>query len=94
MTSTAVVPTSKPVAYLRQLCAQFRRDLEIAVDDRRGQISFPFGRCELVACADRLNVRVSARARDDLARIEQTIAAQLERLGLRDGLAVAWTRIA
>lgn len=94
MTSTAVVPTSKPVAYLRQLCAQFRREVETDVDDRSGQISFPFGRCELVACVDRLNVRVSAKARDDLARLEQTIASQLERLGLRDGLAVAWTRIA
>lgn len=95
MTSTAAVPTSKPVAYLRQLCTQFRREADESVDDDRvGRIAFPFGRCELIACVDRLDVRVSARAREDLARLEELVATQLERLGLRDGLAVAWTRVA
>lgn len=94
MTSTAVVPTSKPVAYLRQLCTHFRREVDTDYDDRRGRIAFPFGRCELVACVDRLQLVVSAKAREDLARLEEIVATQIERLGLRDGLAVAWTRVA
>lgn len=94
MTSTIAVPTSKPVAYLRQLCTQFRGEGEADYDDHSGRIAFPFGRCELIACVDRLDVRVSAKARDDLARLEELVATQLERLGLRDGLALAWTRIA
>ena len=59
----------------------------------RGVITFgAAGRCVLEATATDLRIRVEAADEPALSRIRQTLAADIERFGRRDGLTLAWTR--
>lgn len=60
--------------------------------DTRGVIAFaPYGSCTLEAGESELLVRVEAADEAALARIRRIVAADLDRFGRRDGLAVSWT---
>lgn len=50
------------------------------------------GRCVLTATPAELLARVEAADEPALSRIQQTLSADLERFGRRDGLTVVWTR--
>jgi hypothetical protein len=68
---------------------------DVTVDARwsgtRGVIAFaPYGSCTLEAGESELVVRVEAADEDALARIRRIVAADLDRFGRRDGLAVSW----
>jgi hypothetical protein len=59
--------------------------------DTRGVIAFaPYGTCTLEAGASELVVRVEAADDAALTRIRRIVAADLDRFGRRDGLAVSW----
>jgi hypothetical protein len=55
-------------------------------------LRFDQGRCTVEAAPDALVVRVETDDAASRRRIEQLIAADLERFGHRDGLAVTWQR--
>lgn len=59
--------------------------------DTDGTLALSWGTCTLHADPDVLTVRVEAATEDDLARVQRTVAADLERFGRRDGVAVTWT---
>jgi cytochrome P450 len=55
-----------------------------------GSIDFSWGRCTLQATDDSLIIRAEAGRHEQLDRIKEAVAARLQRIGRRDGLAVIW----
>ncbi|HEV2344093.1 MAG TPA: DUF2218 domain-containing protein [Actinocrinis sp.] len=60
--------------------------------DTDGVIDFGWGRCVLHATDTELLLRAEADEEQHLRRIEDGIAARVQRIGRRDGLSVTWTR--
>jgi cytochrome P450 len=58
----------------------------------QGSIEFSGGGCTLQATPDSLILRAQADDPEELQRIQDGIAARLQRIGRRDGLAVSWQR--
>jgi hypothetical protein len=91
LTSEATVSTTKPAAYMRQLCKHFGHRVPTAYDDSTGRITFEFGSCELVAGSDQLTLLASATEPTELNRLKQVVGSHLERFGRRDELEVSWS---
>jgi hypothetical protein len=62
--------------------------------DTRGIITFGWGQCALQATPEGLTLRAEAADEDGLRRIQDGIAARLERIGRRDQLKVNWQQVA
>lgn len=90
VTALAVVPTERPLTYLRQLCKTFGQRCESSFGSDTGYVEFGFGRCELRAAGRRLMLTASAWEAEDCARVRRAVTAQLERFGRRDRLQVLW----
>jgi hypothetical protein len=90
ITSSAAVATEKSVPYMRQLCKHFGHKREASFEDYSGYIQFDFGRCDLLARDDSLELVVTAPDQESRARLEQVIGSHLERFGRPDGLTVSW----
>ena len=88
--SETLVATSKPSAYLKQLCRHFGHRLEVSFDDDTGRIAFPDGLVELERTDDGLLLRARAQSDEELVRIEGVVGSHLARFGRRDELQVAW----
>lgn len=89
--SRAEVTTSKPGAYMRQLCKHFGHRTPTSFDENSGYIELESGRCELRAHAEFLELTASGDDPASRKRVEEVIGSHLERFGARDGLAVEWT---
>lgn len=57
-----------------------------------GVIDFGWGRCVVHASATELVLRAEADSEDGLRRIQDGIAARVERIGRRDRLSVTWSQ--
>lgn len=91
----ARVPTNVPRRYLGQLCKHFAHRLPVTLEEWRGAIAFPAGRCELDAAAEPgvLTLRVTAPDAEALAGLEDVVARHLLRFAFREeGMEIAWTR--
>jgi hypothetical protein len=90
--SRAVVATTKPTPYLKQLAKHFGHKLDVTYDDERGVLPFAFGRAELRADSDAQELVIDAIAStpEELERVEDVTGSHLERFGRRDELVVAW----
>jgi len=60
--------------------------------DTRGVIRFTDGQFTLQATSDTLSLRIDADNEDTLQRLQNGIAARLEKIGRRDQLTLAWQR--
>ncbi len=90
LASRAIVATTKPSPYLKQLSKHFAHKLAVRFDERTSVIPFAAGHAELVAGADTLTITAHAQTPSDLSQVERVIGSHLERFGRRDGLAVAF----
>lgn len=92
ISSHAAVATTKPVAYMRQLCKHFGHKIETDYDETAGYIVFGDGRCDLQANVDRgsLDLTVSAESQESVERLRNVVGSHLERFGRRDQLSVSW----
>lgn len=73
--------------------APVRPDVQhVEWSDTDGTITLSSGRCTVQAGPDTLTVRVEATSEEDLQRIQELIARNLERFGRRDHLKVRWQR--
>jgi hypothetical protein len=63
-------------------------------DGTDGVIDFGWGRCTLQATAEDLVLTARAEDEQGLQRIQDGIAARLQRIGRRDGLTVVWRQSA
>jgi len=62
-------------------------------DDTRGMVTLNQGRWTLDATPDTLTLRAEAETEEDLQRIQDLLAARLEKIGRRDHLTVVWQRL-
>jgi hypothetical protein len=62
--------------------------------DTHGVIEFGWGRCTLDATAQALVLRAQAADEGKLRRIQDGIAARVQKIGRRDHLTVTWHQVA
>ncbi|HEX6353120.1 DUF2218 domain-containing protein [Actinophytocola sp.] len=67
--------------------------LDVDWSDTHGTLDLSWGRCTMDANPTTLTVRVQAADEENLRRVQDLIAADLERFGRRDGLSVAWQQV-
>ncbi len=92
LSSTAVVATTRPERYLKQLASHLGQRIPVVQESARTVWTFPFGECVGTPTPETLELRANATTPDDLDRIEDVIGRHLERLGARDSLIVRWSR--
>lgn len=76
--------TGKASTYLGTLCKHFDHRVPVQMDGTHGRIELPFGKCELTANEDALDMKVSAKTKADLDKVAQVIASHLERFAFRE----------
>lgn len=67
--------------------------LDVEWDDTHGIVTLNCGQWTLDATSDTLTLRAEASEYEDLQRIQDLLAARVEKIGRRDGLTVAWKRL-
>ncbi|MGH3192518.1 MAG: DUF2218 domain-containing protein [Streptosporangiaceae bacterium] len=73
--------------------AQVRPEVQhVEWSDTDGTLTFSWGRCMMQAGPGTLTVRAEAANEENLQRIQDLIARNLERFGRRDHLKVNWQR--
>jgi hypothetical protein len=92
LSSTAIVVTTRPERYLKQLASHLAQRIPVVQEGPRTMWTFPFGGCVGTATAETIEFRAEATTLDDLVRIEDVIGRHLERFGARDTLVVRWSR--
>ncbi len=92
LTSTAIVDTTRPERYLKQLASHLGQRIPVTQEGPRTVWAFPFGGCVGTATSESIEFRAEATTPDDLARVEDVIGRHLERFGVRDTLVVRWSR--
>ncbi len=60
--------------------------------ETRGIVSFGWGQCTMQAIAGTLTLRVEAADEQNLQRVQDIVAGDIERFGRRDHLTVKWQR--
>lgn len=90
--SSARVPTPKAERYAKQLCGHASWKARHVSPD--GVIEFPdgMGTCRVTAEPAHLVLAVEATSQASLDRIQDIVAANIERFARRDGLTVAWAQ--
>ena len=90
--SVARVTTPKAAIYMKQLCRHFGHKWDVVFTDVDGSIEFPYGRCDLEAGADVLELWATAGDEESLERLQRVAAAHLVRFAFRDDLQIDWRR--
>jgi hypothetical protein len=67
--------------------------LDVEWSETHGILTLSWGRCVLDAGPTTLTVRVEAASEENLRRVQDLVAADLERFGQRDHLTVVWQRV-
>ena len=60
--------------------------------DTRGTVDFGWGQCTMEASAGTLTLRAEAADPENLQRVQDIVARDIERFGKRDHLTVTWNR--
>ena len=90
LTTAARVPTVKSSRYLQALCGHFSHKTTAEWNAEEGNVTFPFGTCQLRAEPDALLLRVEAADAEALERGKDVVARHLEKFAAKDGLKVHW----
>lgn len=91
MQQTGTFKTAKASQYLQQLCKHFAHKVEVDFDAEAGWADLPPGRCTMQADARVLQVEVTARDAEGLARARAIIDDHLARFAHREGFkAMDW----
>ena len=81
----------QPGAHLHGMTTGREVTVQAQWSDAHGTIAFsPWGECTVTATATTLTLRVQATDAENLRRIQDVLAADLQRFGRRDQLAVNW----
>lgn len=90
--SMARVSTEMPRRYMSQLCKHFEHKLPVTLDEERGEIAFPFGRCRLHLESGALVLRAEADDAESLGKTEDVVARHLLRFAFREPPEIVWQR--
>ncbi|MEO0386175.1 MAG: DUF2218 domain-containing protein [Pseudomonadota bacterium] len=94
MQSSAQFETTQARRFLEALCMHFGEKVEARCSASKGWVRFPFGRCDMRARSDRLEMVASAENADALDQIEQIVTSHLERYAFRENPRLNWQSVA
>ncbi|MEP0315620.1 DUF2218 domain-containing protein [Hyphomonas sp.] len=90
MDAQTTFQTERASQYLASLCKHFGHKVPVQYDAETGQITLPFGRCDLRASEAGLALTALADNRSDLDRTVQVISSHLERFAFRENPDLDW----
>lgn len=91
MNATSTFETARASRYLTALVHHFGRRVEAACDGDTGWVQFPFGRCEMTAAENRLELSATAQDGKGLRQVEHIVTSHLERFAFRENPELVWT---
>lgn len=91
--STLDVSTTHASRYLQQLAKHFGHKVLVTFTPSEGEVTLPFGTCEMAATDAALRVTVLGEARD-IARLERFVGDHLARFAFRENPTLTWQRAA
>ncbi|WP_153769912.1 DUF2218 domain-containing protein [Labrenzia sp. CE80] len=87
---TSTAHTASASKYLQQLCKHFAHKVPADWDDNKGEVSFPFGFCRMVATDACLTIHCEAEEDQNMARMKGVIDSHIERFAWREELKLEW----
>lgn len=85
--------TTHASRYLQQLAKHFGHKVPVAFTPNEGEVTLPFGTCEMAATGAALSITVLGEVRD-IARLEHFVGDHLARFAFRENPALTWQRSA
>lgn len=85
--------TENASKYLQQLCKHFGHKVPVSFTKTKGEVSLPFGNCELMATENTLSVKVSGDTHN-VSNLERFIGDHLARFAFREKPELHWQRAA
>jgi hypothetical protein len=82
--------TDGAARHLAALCAHFGRKVEAECAINKGWVQFPFGRCEMSADDQKLELFASAADPIRLDKVVQIVTSHLERFAFRENPTLLW----
>ncbi|WP_371168980.1 DUF2218 domain-containing protein [Aliiroseovarius sp. 2305UL8-7] len=83
--------TNHASKYLQQLGKHFGHKVPATFTSSQGNVTLPFGHCEMTASDSALSITVSGE-HDEIGRLEQFISSHLSRFAFRENPTLAWQR--
>ena len=90
MNTTASFETDRASRYLKALCHHFGRKVDAKCDDTAGWVQFPFGRCEMSAGDQKLDLTATADDERQLSQVVKIVTSHLERFAFREDPKLEW----
>lgn len=90
MHSVTHFETDSAHRYLEALCRHFGRKVEVGCSPEMGWAQFSFGRCDMTAEANRLEITVTAEDADGLDLVMDVVTRHLERYAFRENPRLDW----
>ena len=91
--STLHLKTAHASKYLQQLGKHFGHKVPVTFTPSEGEVTLPFGTCEMAATDTDLSITVLGKPRD-LDRLEQFVGDHLARFAFRENPELTWQRAA
>lgn len=91
--STLHLTTTHGAKYLKQLGNHFGHKVPVTFTETAGEVTLPFGTCEMTATSAALSITVLGKTRD-LARLERFVGDHLARFAFRENPTLTWQRAA
>ena len=92
LSSRADVPTDVPARYAKQLVSHLGRKVDFVAEGTTYTATIRDATAQITAGNGVLTLRATARAEEDLTRIEHALGSHLQRFGRRTELEVRWER--
>lgn len=90
--STCQVAVANPSRVIKRLCNHWAHKFEVQCDEYSGEIQLTYGRCQLNAKEQTLNVSLQAHEQINLETFENVVASHLQRMASEDELTFNWQR--
>ena len=91
--STLHLTTTHGSKYLQQLGKHFGHKVPVTFTTTAGEVTLPFGTCEMTATDAALSITVLGKPHD-LARLERFVGDHLARFAFRENPILTWQRAA
>lgn len=91
--STMHLTTAHGSKYLQQLGKHFGHKVPVTFTPSEGEVTLPFGTCEMAATDTSLSITVLGQPRD-IARLETFVGDHLARFAFRENPTLSWQRAA
>ena len=90
LTTSTTVTTEHASKYLQQLCKHFAHKVSASYNAQKGEVTFPFGSCQMEAEGDVLTIHCQAQSDEELLQTKAVIESHLERFAWKEELKLTW----